>query len=189
MSRRPAPHRGADVHYGGEPDDALARPSKTRLKEQAQSLQALGQALAGLADDSLAAIEMPEALREAIVAFRKTRSHEGRRRQMQYVGKLMHGADEAALREALAEATLGSAQATLALHQAEQWRVALLKDDAAQTRWLQEHPETDAQQLRSLVRAARRDAAALVPEARQPRSYRELYQFIKPFLARASQTP
>jgi len=187
MSRRPAPHRGADVHYGGEPDDADgtdARPSKTRLKEQAHALQALGQELAALPDDSLAAIEMPEPLREAILAFRRTRSHEGRRRQMQYVGKLMHGADEAALREALAEATLGSAQATLALHQAEQWRLALLQDDDAQTRWLHEHPDTDAQQLRSLVRAARRDAAGLAPEARQPRSFRELYQFIKPFLAR-----
>lgn len=187
MSQRPAPHRGADVHYGGEPgadEDADSRPSKTRLKEQAHALQTLGQALAELPEQRLAAIEMPENLRDAIEAWRKTKSHEGRRRQMQYIGKLMHGADEAALREALAEATLGSAQSTLALHQTEQWRLALLQDDDAQTRWLQQYPDTDGQQLRSLVRAARRDAANLDPEARQPKSFRELYQFIKPFLAR-----
>jgi ribosome-associated protein len=44
------------------------------------------------------------------------------------------------------------------------------------------HPDTDSQQLRSLVRAARRDAAGLAPEARQPRSFRELFLFIKPVL-------
>ena len=47
------------------------------------------------------------------------------------------------------------------------------------TRWQQAHPDTDTQQLRSLVRAARRDAAALAPEARQPKSFRELFQFIR----------
>lgn len=187
---RSGPHRGVDMHYGGNPDEAALdeadrRPSKTQLKAQAHSLQALGQELAALSDQTLAGIDMPDSLREALLTFRQTRSHEGRRRQMQYVGKLMHGADEAALREALAAATLGSAQSTLALHQAEQWRLALLQDEEAQTRWLQQYPDCDAQQLRSLVRAARRDAVGLAPEARQPRSFRELYQFIKPFLARA----
>jgi len=102
---------------------------------------------------------------------------------MQYVGKLMRGADEELLREAVAEATLGSAQYSLALHEAEQWRLALINDDDAMTRWLSAHPSTDSQQLRSLVRAARRDAAGLPPEARQPKSFRELFQFIRPMLA------
>lgn len=185
---RSGPHRGVDLHYGGEPgdeaEDGSQRPSKTQLKAQAHALQALGQDLAALSEQALAEIDMPDALREALHTYHRTKSHEGRRRQMQYVGKLMHGADEAALREALAAATLGSAQNTLALHEAEQWRLALLHDEDAQTRWLQQFPDCDAQQLRSLVRAARRDAAGLAPEARQPRSFRELYQFIKPFLAR-----
>ncbi|MDE2147893.1 MAG: DUF615 domain-containing protein [Burkholderiales bacterium] len=189
MPRRAAPHRGLDVHYGAAvddegraADDAGARPSKTRLKQQSHSLQTLGAAVAELSAERLAAIDLPEALRDAIEQFRRTRSHEGRRRQMQYVGKLMRGADEAALREAVAEATLGSARQTLALHEAERWRAELIASDDALPRWLQAHPDTDTQQLRSLVRAARRDAANLEPEARQPRSHRELFQFIRPLL-------
>jgi ribosome-associated protein len=184
MASRAAPHRGIDIHYGdADAAGADARPSKTRLKQQSHDLQALGVAIAELSDARLAAIEMPDALRDAIEMFRRTRSHEGRRRQMQYVGKLMRSADEAALREAVAAATLGSARETLALHETERWRAELIADDAALTRWLQDHPDTDTQQLRSLVRAARRDAAGLTPEARQPKSFRELFQFIKPVLS------
>ncbi len=185
MARRAAPHRGLDVHYGDtEPDEPGedTRPSKTQLKQHSHDLQDLGEALAALPEDRLAAIDMPEVLRDALATWRRTRSHEGRRRQMQYVGKLMRKADEDALREAVAQATLGSAQAALALHEAERWRAELVADDEALTRWMQDYPDTDAQQLRSLVRAARRDAAGLPPEARQPKSLRELFQFIRPLL-------
>lgn len=189
MARRAAPHRGIDVHYGEadaadaeRTEDGDARPSKTQLKNRSHELQTLGMELAALSDSALAAAPMPEPLRDAIELYRRTRTHEGRRRQMQYVGKLMHNADEAALREAVAAATLGTAQSALALHEAERWRAELIADDDAMTRWMADHPDTDTQQLRSLVRAARRDAAGRVPEDRQPKSFRELFQFIKPML-------
>jgi ribosome-associated protein len=185
MSRRAAPHRGTDVHYGSlddAADDAIdSGPSKTQLKQQSHALQALGVELAALSNERFAAIEMPEILRDAITAYRKTRSHEGRRRQMQYVGKLMRKADEDSLREAVAQATVGTAKQTLALHQAEGWRAELIAHDDAMTRWLKEFPQTDSQQLRSLVRAARREAA-LPAEKRNVRTFRELFQFIRPML-------
>jgi len=183
MAKRAAPHRGIDIHYG-EADDSEAddRPSKTQLKQQSHALQKLGEQVSALSDQRLAAVEMPEALRDAIEAYRKTKSHEGRRRQLQYVGKLMRSADEELLREAVAEAELGSAKETLLLHQAEDWRDKLIADDEALTQWLQEHPDTDTQQLRSLVRAARRDAALPPEQKRQARAYRELFQFLKPLL-------
>lgn len=186
MPRKAAPHRGLDVHYG-DAEDADARPSKSALKRQSHDLQALGLEVAELSEQRLAATPMPDGLREAILAYRRTKSHEGRRRQLQYVGKLMRSADEAVLREAVAAAKLGSARDTLALHEAERWRAELIADDAALTRWMQQHPDTDAQQLRSLVRAARRDAVA--PEARQPRSHRELFQFVKAGSGAAGASP
>ncbi|MDP1532691.1 MAG: ribosome biogenesis factor YjgA, partial [Rubrivivax sp.] len=158
MIRRAAPHRGTDVHYGPSDEadaDADAKPSKTVKKQQSHALQELGEALAALSDERLAKIEMPDALRDAIETFRKTRSFEGLRRQRQYLGKLMRTADEDALREAVAEATVGSARETLLLHEVERWRGALITDDDAMTRWLQTYPDTDSQQLRSLVRSAR----------------------------------
>ena len=159
-----------------------ARPSKTRLKQQSHDLQKLGLALAELPDERLAALNLPERLLDAIVQYRGTRSHEGRRRQLQYVGKLMREVDPEPLREAVAESKLGSARDTLLLHEAERWRDALLTDDEALTRWMQEHADCDAQHLRSLVRAARREAA-LPLEQRNPRSHRELFQFIRPLLS------
>jgi ribosome-associated protein len=186
MPKRAAPHRGLDVHYGdaaaSDDGDEAERPSKTALKDAAKSLQVLGQALADLPEDRLAKIAMDDTLRAAFAEHRRTRSHEGRRRHMQYIGKLMRTADEAALREALAEATLGSAQQTLKLHELERWRDELIADDEALARWLAEHPGTDTQRLRSLIRAARRDAAGTDPTQRQPRSARELFQFLKPLI-------
>jgi ribosome-associated protein len=185
MARRAAPHRGLDVHYGDAEEEAAAdeRPSKTQLKQQSHALQDLGKALAELSPQAFKAIEMPEVLRDAIELYRRTTAHEGKRRQLQYVGKLMRNADEDALRQAVAAATLGTAENALALHEAERWRAELIASDDAMTRWLHEHPETDTQQLRSLVRQARKDAAGLVAEDRQPKSFRELFQFIKPMLA------
>lgn len=165
-------------------DDAAAqaeRPSKTRRKKAMHELQDLGEALAALPAHQLATLEMPESLREAILEYHRTRSHEGRRRQMQYIGKLMRGVDSQPLREAVAALQLGRARDTLTLHQTERWRDELIADDDALTHWMAEHPDCDVQPLRALIRAARKDAAAS-PEQRSGRAYRELFQFLKPYL-------
>ena len=161
--------------------DDEERPSKTALKKQAHDLQALGEALAGLSEARLAALEMPEILRDAIEEYQRTRTHEGRRRQRQLIGKLMRQADTAALQEAVAAAELGQAHDALALHRTEHWRLELVAEDTALTRWLAEFPDSDAQQLRSLVRNARKDAA-LPPKQRHGRAWRELFQYLKPIL-------
>ena len=154
------------------------RPSKTQLKKTSHELQDLGETLVDLSDERLAALALDEPLVDAIRAYRRTRSHEGRRRQMQYIGKLMRRTDPEPLREAVAALQLGTARDALALHQAERWRVELIAGDDALTRWTAEHPHTDLQQLRSLVRAARKDAAA-TPEQRSGKAFRELFKFIR----------
>ena len=157
------------------------KPSKTRRKQQAHTLQALGEALVELPAGRLLAVSMPEGLRDAIAEFHRTKSFEGKRRQMQFIGKKMRFADEAPLRAAVDAFKLGSAKDTLLLHEIERWRDELVADDAAATRWAQTYAGSDLQQLRSLLRAARKDAAA-APEQRNGRGYRELFQFIKPWL-------
>jgi ribosome-associated protein len=162
------------------------RPSKTSLKKQAHEQQALGEALAALSEARLEALDMPDALRDALHEYQRTRSHEGRRRQRQLIGKLMRQADLAPLQEAVAQAQLGQAHDALALHRAEHWRVELVANDEALTRWLADHPATDAQQLRTLIRNARKEAS-LPPEQRHGRAWRELFQFIKPTLVHADE--
>lgn len=167
-----------------EPVDEVLEPrlSKTQQKQQSHDLQALGLELAELPASRRAATAMPDALRDAIEQYQRTRSHEGRRRQLQLIGKQMRFADAQPLREAVDAFKLGSARDTLMLHEAERWRDELVADDQAVMRWAQTFPGADLQQLRSLIRAARKDVA-LALEQRNGRGYRELFQFVKPWLS------
>ena len=152
-------------------------PSRNELKKQMQDLQELGEAVASLPPDRLDALKIDERLRDAIDELRRTRSFEGKRRQVQYIGKLMKLEDPEPLREAVASYRVGSAKDTLAMHQAEYWRDQLLADDEALANWVKEYPATDVQQLRSLVRSARKEK--LEPGARHGRSYRDLFRVVK----------
>jgi ribosome-associated protein len=180
MAQCPAPGRtparDADAAF-----DDLGRPSKTQLKREAHELQQLGRDLSELPAARLASLSLPDGLRDAVMELRRTRSHEGRRRQLQYVGKLMRQADAQPLREAVAQLKLGPAQDSLRLHQAERWREELLAADDGLTRWVQAFPATDVQRLRTLVRQARQQwVAASVPGegVRQGRAYRDLFRLI-----------
>jgi ribosome-associated protein len=171
----------ADVRRGhddGVDRAAAARPSKTRRKTASHELQSLGEALLELGDDHLAALGLGEPLLDALRAARRIRSHEARRRQMQLIGKLMRSADVEAARAAINERRLGQARDSLALHEAERWRVELIADDEATTRFAREHANADLQQLRALVRNARKEAAS-APEQQSGRAYRELFRFIR----------
>jgi ribosome-associated protein len=162
------------------PDDAAGdeRPSKTQRKKASHELQDLGEALVGLPADRIAGLPLPDPLRDAVEEFRRTRTHEGKRRQMQYIGKLMRGTDTAPIRQAVLDLQLGRAKDALSLHEAERWRAELIASDDAVTGFVENHPGADAQQLRTLIRNARKDAS-LVPEQRSGRAFRELFQFIR----------
>lgn len=187
--------RGHFVAEGSELDQELKRElkggievSKTDLKRESADLQALGEALMTLRADLLARLELPDGLIDALAEARRITNFEGRRRQMQYIGKLMRKLDAATLdaaRIALDEQSRGPAQDTALLHQAEQWRDRLIADDDALGGWIETHPATDAQQLRALVRQARKDLLAGKPgEApRQGKAYREVFQIVRSHLA------
>ena len=165
--------------------EEVGPPSKTQLKAEADEKQALGEALLTLRADLMARLDLPEKLLDAIAQAKKITNFEGKRRQMQFIGKLMRPLDTEPIRAAIDEQKNGSAQLTLALHLAEQWRDKLIASDDALGDWLAEHPDTDSQQLRALVRQARKDAKPEKPgEApRHGKSYREIFQLVRQTLA------
>jgi len=165
-------------------------PSKTQLKAQADEMQALGEALLTLRADLMARLDLPDKLVDAIIAAKKITNFEGRRRQMQFIGKLMRPLDPDPIREAINEQLNGSAQLTLQLHLAEQWRDKLVADDDALGNWLNDYPATDAQQLRALIRQARKDYKPEKPgEApRHGKAYRDIFQLVKEGM-KAAQEP
>src|SRR4051812_1985586 len=88
--------------------------SKTKRKQEMHALQSLGTALVGLPESQIAALEIPEKLKVAVLEAKRIKSHEARRRQMQYIGRLMRDVDAEPIRERLAAIEGHSAQATAA---------------------------------------------------------------------------
>ncbi|HUF21157.1 MAG TPA: ribosome biogenesis factor YjgA [Burkholderiales bacterium] len=151
------------------------QPSKTQRKKQMQSLQDLGEELAALSTDQIAGLELPEALRNALLEAKRITKWGAIRRQMQYVGRLMREVDTAPIRDQLDALKGLSTQHTAKLHVAERWRERLLEDDAALAEFLSQHSETDSQHLRALIRNARREAK----EGKPPKSFRELFRAVR----------
>jgi ribosome-associated protein len=184
---------GQFVAEGSELDLQLQRerhsagPSKTERKAESTELQALGEQLATLPADALGALNLPARLTDALAGLARITDFGAQRRQRQFIGKLMRQLDEphlAAIRAALHDRQHGAARETLLLHAAEDWRARLIADDAALTGWMAEHPDTDAQQLRALIRQARKDQATAADHppgqaARQGRAARELFRLLR----------
>lgn len=203
MSRKPKKGyyvKGQFVAEGSELDLELKRElrgdtdvSRTDLKRESTELQKLGESLLDLRADLRAKLELPDKLIEAMAEAKRITNFEGKRRQMQFVGKLMRQLDPAVLdaaRAALVEQHMPSARETALLHTAEQWRDRLIADDEAVAAWIKDFPQTDTQQLRALVRQARKDAIpadkAAVSQGlapRQGRAYREVFQLVRELLA------
>src|SRR5437867_9162471 len=78
------------------------RPSKSQRKRDMHALQDLGAELIELSDENLAAVDLPELLLEAVSEARRISDFEGRRRQLQYIGKLMREIDPEPIRAKLA---------------------------------------------------------------------------------------
>ena len=162
--------------------EEVGPPSKTQLKAEADEKQALGEALLTLRADLMARLDLPDKLLDALKEARRITNFEGRRRQMQFIGKLMRPLDITPIRAAIDEQANGSADLTLALHLAEQWRDKLIASDDALSQWLTDYPATDSQQLRALIRQARKDIAKPETPGEAPRhgkSYREIFQLVK----------
>ena len=148
--------------------------SRTQLKRQMTELQDLGAELTLLNPEQLAEIALPESLQEAVLAAKRITRFEARRRQLQYIGRLMRQVDPDPIRAHLERWKASSHEHTARLHQLERWRERLLADDAALGEFAREYP-CDVQQLRMLVRNARREREAGAP----PRSFRALFRMLQ----------
>ena len=158
-----------------EDDDFI---SKTRRKKQMKDLQDLGAALVELSREQLARIDLPEDLREAVTACRGITKHEGRRRQMQYIGKIMRNIDAGPIAAQLAELEAPSRRQTAVFHVAERWRDDIMTEPGAIERFMKEFPEADANRLRELAEKAREERRTSKP----PRSFRDLFHVLNGLL-------
>ncbi len=153
MPRRPFDPTAAD------PEDELG-PSKTQRKKDMLALQDLGAALIALPVAQLDEIEIDERLREALDEARRITAHGARKRQLQYVGKLLRTADIEPLQLALERTRTNRIHDARAFHDVEQWRERILAGDDGLQAWLSSYPDADSAQLRTLIRDARHELDA-----------------------------
>ena len=151
------------------------RISKTRRKQESHALQELGAELVGLSSEHLAALELPDFLRDAVMDARRISGFEARRRQMQYIGKLMRKVDAEPIRARLEEWKSPERSQVAQFKRIEWWRERLLADDNALGELLREYPHADLPRLEALVRNTLRERE----QNRPPKSYRELFQALR----------
>ena len=168
--------------------------TRTDLKRESTELQKLGEDLLTLRADYLTRLDLPEKLVDAVAECKRITNFEGIRRQMQFIGKLMRKLEDSKheeIRAALIEQHMPSAKDTLLLHQAEQWRDRLIADEDAVGQWITLSPSTDSQNLRALVRQARKDAKPEKPglAPRHGRAYRDIFQLVREALTAAQEQP
>ena len=154
-------------------------PSKSQKKREMLGLQAIGAALVELNDAQLTSLELPSELAAAIQEMRRTKGHEGKRRQMQYIGRIMRQVDGDAIAAQLDLMKQPARREVAQLHNAEQWRERLLKDPDAIARLGVLRPGADLAPLRKLVQDTLDERA----KSRPPRAYRELFRALSRWLA------
>jgi ribosome-associated protein len=173
-------HRPDDAP-GDVPDDDPELPSKSELKRQSRGLQDLGDELVALPAAELAALELPDALRDAVETARRITSHGARVRQRLYIGKLLRHADVEPIRQALASRSETDRQRVRREHDLEEWRTRLLADEAAAWTELGARvPPAALAELRSLARQARAEQGSGRPPAAARRMFRRLRELLSP---------
>ncbi|WP_163649891.1 ribosome biogenesis factor YjgA [Modicisalibacter sp. 'Wilcox'] len=157
-------------------DDSPQRPSKTQRKREMQALQALGEQIIALPEGQRAQLPLSDDLLAAVEETGRIRSHEGRRRHMQYVGKLMRREDLDAIRAVFERFEQERQRRDLAFHKLERWRDRLIDGDQTELEaFIADYPDVDRQTLRQLIRNARSERERGKP----PTSARKLFKLIR----------
>ncbi len=160
--------------------DELEPKSKSQKKRDMHALLELGEQLVTLSAEQLAKFNLDELLLAAIQDTQKITSHGAKRRQLQYLGKLMRSVDPQPIQVMLAQLHQQTRRETAHFHKLEQWRDKFIQQgDAAITDFLGQYPNVDRQYLRQLVRNAKQT----LNNQQGPRAAKLLFRYLKQVLA------
>jgi len=158
-----------------EEEEEIIWVSKTELKNDMEELQKVGVELVDLKSSVLEKFPLPDELRTAIIDAKRFKN-EAKRRQLQYIGKLMRNIEMDPIQGALDKYRNKHSQATAELHKLEQLRDKLIEQgDGIINEIVDTYPNTDRQRLRQLYLQANREKKANKP----PKAYREIFQILK----------
>ena len=167
--------RPKKIDPNAEEVDLIEPISKTKLKAEADAQQELGVKLVALPNSKLALLDLPERLLDAINESKRITANGATRRQKQYIGSLMREIDVAPIIEQMEKWEGKNMAENAYFHNLERWRTRLIEDESAFSEFINQHPNIDSQQVRTLIRNARREASLAKP----PKSSRELFKLLR----------
>ncbi|MCY1430319.1 hypothetical protein D9M71_462640 [compost metagenome] len=169
-SQRTAPMVDSyDTAFDGE-------KSKTQIKREMQALVDMGERLTLLKPDILAKLPLTDELRAALEEHKRHTANEAKRRHKSFIGKLMRDQDIDAITALLDQLDASSRQYNERFHGLERWRDRLIDGtDEVLEKFVQEYPEADRQQLRSLIRQAQHELKTNKP----PSASRKIFKYIR----------
>lgn len=163
-----------NTNWDAEEQEEIIWVSKSEIKRDAEALKKLGEKLVNLNKAKLDKIPLDEKLLEAIELAQRLQK-EAKRRQLQYIGKLLRNIEAEPIQEALEKLENKHNQQQAMLHKLEMLRDTLIADNEALTQFLAEHPDADRQHLRNLIRSAQKEKEQNKP----PKAYRDIFQYLK----------
>jgi len=162
--------------YDKKPDDDIEYVSRSAMKREVEALQKIGVDLIELPEKQLAKFTFPEELDDAITLARRLKSREGKRRQLQFIGKLMRKVDMEPIQAVMNEIQNQSRNFRQHFHKLEEWRDRMIGEgDDALNEFLSEHPNADRQHLRQLIRQAKKELSQQKPAA----ASKKIFQYLK----------
>lgn len=149
--------------------------SRTQLKLEAEKLQFLGLKLCNLSISKLKTLNLPSNLFEAILAMQKITSNGAKRRQSQYIGKLMRNFDVSELNTIMTIWDQQELTEKQHSHTIESWRKRLVEDPGSINDFLIKFPTEEKLILLNTIKEAVEEKT----QDKQPRYNRELYKLVK----------
>ncbi len=165
--------------YDAEDEQDLG-PSKSELKRQMLALQEVGKKLLDLTATQLKTLALDEELLEALAEYKRIKSHEARRRQLQRIGKLMRSRDSEKIQAAMDIYDSSSSVHAQHFQNLEYWRDRLIAEDAALAEFVELWPSCEVQLLRQMIRNTRQEAATEKPPATSRKLFRYLRKLAEP---------
>lgn len=163
-----------NLDWDTQEEEEIIWVSKSEIKRDAEALKKLGEQLINLTKAQLTRVPLDESLLEAIELAQRLQK-EARRRQLQYIGKLLRNMDTGAIQEALEKLENKHNQQQAIFHRLEQLRDSLLQNPNQLTQLCNDYPEISPQYLRNLIRCAQKEKEQNKPA----KAYREIFQYLK----------
>ena len=147
--------------------------SKTQLKKEADDIQQFGIEISNLPNHKIKELSLSDEIIEAIIFYKEIKKNSAKRRQAQFLGKLLRDFDLSNVTQEMDTLKAFSRLQVKFEHEAELWRDKLINDQSALNEYINEF-QPDLTNLNQTINAARKEFQS----DKKSKNYRNLYRII-----------